>query len=215
MTRTASPQQIAFMSHLETLGIPLDGEAVSSLRASPRGIEVCQAGYSQVVDLDGGGTGVEVSVGIDPHSFTTIAQYLLELPWTQVSWLKESSKKDYCYQMPDPLTYPYTRDEVLNHRVGRKGKMFPGNLVEGVLLGISEDPIPAEYVDGQKLRTRLWVFDTRSNSYECRVMLGVSRTKRVKRPEQHRGRRREPLFGRTMDEVRARVQNMSSDTTKV
>jgi hypothetical protein len=216
MIKTISPQQIEFMSRLETsLGIPLDGEAVSSLRKSSRGIVVCQTGYffeNEVVELDCRGTGVTVSVGIEnpSHTVITIDQFWLELPWTQPSWLKEPPKKDYGYQMPDPLRHPYAREQVLNHRVGRRGKIYPGDLVEGVLLGISKESISAEYADQQKLCTRLWVFDTRGKSYTCRLLLAVSRTKPVKRPSHHRRMYRGPLFGRTMDEIGARVQNTSS-----
>src|SRR5579863_6743102 len=103
MTKTISPQQIEFMFRLETsLGVPLDGEAVSSLRKSSRGIVVCLTGYffeNEVVELDCGGTGMTVSVGIEnpSHSVITLDQYRLELPWTQLSWLGEPPKKDYGY----------------------------------------------------------------------------------------------------------------------
>lgn len=197
MIKTISSQQIAFLSRLETLGIPLDGEAVRRLRKSSRGIVVCQTGYffeNEVAELDCGGTGLSVSVGIEnpSHTVITIDQYWLELPWTQLSWLEEPPKKHYGYQMPDPLRYPYARELVLNHRVRRKGKIYPGDLVEGVLLGTSNEPIPAEYADRQQLRTRLWVFDTRGNSYTCRVLIAVSRTKQVKRSEHRRDMHHEP-----------------------
>lgn len=217
MTKSTSLQEITWMSRLETsLGIPLDGEAVSSLRKSSRGIEVCQTGYffeNEVVELDCGGTGITVSLGIEnpSHKVITIDQYRLKSHWTQISWLKEPTKKLYGYQMPDPLRHPYARDLVLNHRVGRKGKMYPGDLVEGLLLGLSDDAIPAEYVDGHKLSARVCLFDTRGNAYGCRVLLAVSRPPRVTTPHpQHRNR--EPLFERTREKVRATVQNTLIET---
>lgn len=183
MTKRVSPKEIALLSWLPTLGIPLDGEAVETLRANEYGLLVEQTGGrggtdNCVVELDRGGTAGVVSIGIEnsPGAVMTIAEYRLELPWTELSWLEEPSKKLYGYRMPaSQLLHPYAREKVLNHRVGSRGSLLPRGLLEGWLLGTSKEPIPMEYAHQQGLRTQVWVFDTRGNGYKCDTTLCVMR----------------------------------------
>jgi hypothetical protein len=85
--------------------------------------------------------------------------------------------------LTDPFGYSFScrrsiefeREAVLNHRVGNLGRFNPGGSFEGLLLGMGDAPIPAEYHERQALATRLVVFDSQGRHFASSFKLYVER----------------------------------------
>jgi hypothetical protein len=83
------------------------------------------------------------------------AQFDLMVDFSEESWLSRAEEK--IYRLPDQTTFH--RNEVLNHRTGRKGIVHRGHQIEGVLLAQSLNPIPEQYPTGSRLPAVLSIGD--------------------------------------------------------
>jgi hypothetical protein len=157
------------MEQLVVSGIPLDDGIVGDLRTSSQGLSLYQTGTSvenELFDIALGGFGVLISISVANDSPGTIyiGQYRLELPWPESNfrWLEDPRKKvprELSYSFPQYGPEGLERECVLNHRVGRQGRLLPGETIEGFLCGLGRACIPDEYQHRQDLSLRLSVFD--------------------------------------------------------
>jgi len=185
MNYKLSEGELGVFSDLQRAGIPLDKEIVDEIKAASRGLSVFQIGSlleNTAFDLDSGGSGYIVSVAIynDSNRRVRLSEFRLELPWdeAQFLWLSDPSRalpRKYAYSFPCRRSIEFEREAVLNHRLGNLGRLNPGGSCEGLLLGMGDAPIPAEYHDRQALKTRLLVFDSQGRHFASPLKLYVER----------------------------------------
>lgn len=202
MKNKMSQEEVVLASQLRRRGIPLDEKVVERMQATWRRLSISQTGTcleNAVFDLDSGETGYMLSVVIYNNSNQVVSAYefLLEMLWfePEFHWLEDPWRKvprEYAYSFPKHGPAGFERDVVLNHCLGRKGRINPGgDPLDGLLLGVGQQAIPEEYHHGQWLQTRLFVFDQRGNRYQENVRLFVDR-----RAQLYRRQRQEKLAGR-------------------
>ena len=170
---------------LRSGGIPLDEEVLESIEAACRGLSIHPAGNmpdTRIFELDSGGWGLMVSLAIhnDSPRILWLNEFRPEIPWWEprFRWLEYPLGKvprEYTYSFPDPGPVGFEPDDVLNHRLGRKGRLCPGDWIEGLLLGVGQEPMPSDYQDRQLLVMRLWVFDERGSKFGADIKLLVER----------------------------------------
>ncbi len=190
MKNRVSNEELKLLGNLQREGVPFDGEVLEDLKAASRGLSIYQTGSileNTVFDLNFGGSGYMISLVIANDADTVICphEFRLEIPWhePQFRWLEDPSRKsprEYTYSFPRRGPEGFERSVVLNHRLGRKGKLNPGGELDGLLLGVGQAPIPDEYSDRRGLLTRLSIFDERGNCYESDVELLVIRERQRK-----------------------------------
>ncbi len=186
MTEKLSKEQLVLASQLRGAGIPLDAEVLEAMQAACRGLSIYQTGTvveNRICDLVSGGWALMISLAIcnDSPRILWLHEFRLEIPWwePQFRWLEYPLGKvprEYTYSLPDPWPAGFEPDDVLNHRVGRKGRLYSGDCIEGLLLGVGQEPMPSHYQDRQALDMRLWVFDERGNRFGADVKLLVDRS---------------------------------------
>jgi hypothetical protein len=123
----------------------------------------------------------------------------LELPWKQTYfwWLEDPDEIDglsRCYRFVGASTLNFPRDLVINHRLRVTRAFLAGESVEGFLLGVGCDPIPAEFSQGKMIRAFLVLYDQFARSYKAPVELWADRTTRNLSPVRSRARRRGGLL---------------------
>jgi hypothetical protein len=103
-----------------------------------------------------------------------IRRYELELPWKddQFRWLEdpaEVGKPEDGYQYPDKSQI-FPRKSVLNHRIYGEGRLAPGDVAEGYLLGLGYESIPVDFRKGATITMKFSVFDQnlKPHSIDCR-----------------------------------------------
>jgi len=228
--RCVAIEAMLYYCHVEEEGKVYVGKAAGTastilrgrreMTAAGRGLSLYQVCLGRIFTLDCGATAFELGVGIrnDSHRITSPHAYRLEMVWEdeRFVWLEPSSRralpgKIYSWPGEGPLGRP--AGEVLNHRLGAKGKLFPGDCFEGFLLGVGDAAIPAIYRDQQCVLTKLSVFDGRSNRCEAKVKFRVNRSASVEQPQTAGSRRslgdwfREKRESRQLQEA-AKVENL-------
>ncbi|MGB9402105.1 MAG: hypothetical protein WCA98_01100 [Candidatus Acidiferrales bacterium] len=187
MCNCFAQSELIRFSELRNAGIPLDEEVVLVATAASRGLLLYPVAPSQIIELEWGGAGYLLGIGIRNESNRIMSPhaYRLEMPWEeeQIGWIEPCSRrappgKIYTWQGKGP---GYPASEVLNHRLGAKGRLFPGDCLEGWLLGAGHAAIPGAYRDRERVRTRLTVFGGRGNRYAMDVKFTVHRKALVKR----------------------------------
>jgi hypothetical protein len=187
MKHKLTDDEFRALSRLQKGDIPLDEEVLEDIRGGSRGLSVFQAGDSppdsSVFDLDSGGSGIMFPAAIynDSNRPIWVHEFRLGKLWhdAQFRWLDDplrTSPRTHSYSFPSPGPQGFEREEVLNHRVGRAGRLNPGGCLEGLLLGIGQTRMPDEWRDRQMLVTRLLVYDGRGGrQYSSDLNLLVSR----------------------------------------
>ena len=185
MCKGVSQADLILFSELRVAGIPLDDEVVRSLKAAGGGLRVCQsANYceSYVKDLESGGTGYVLSVVIYNESDRIVrpcAYRLIPLSNERdFRWLEASShgaEPKFFYRLPGETSGGFGPDKVLNHRLDGRYSLYPGDSLEGLLLGAGQVSIPTEYRDQQLAFTTLTIFDQRGIRCDTKVNLLMNR----------------------------------------
>ncbi len=211
MNNKVSQEELVLLSQLRSRGIPLDEEVLEAMQAACRGLSIYETGVgpeNTICDLIAGGMALMASVAIcnDSPRNVCIREFRPDIPWFEprFRWLPYPLGKvprQYTYSLPDPWAAGFEPDDVLNHRVGRRGKLLPGDCIEGLLLGVGQEPMPSHYRDRQTLVMRLWVIDSRGNRFPADIKLLVDRGAQLYRERKLRerasvARRRERLFDR-------------------
>src|SRR5207245_8412913 len=137
-----------------------------------------------VVVMPAGGTGYSLGINMYNESYRIISpvEYKLEIAWPEWQfrwlerpWTKTPRESDYLF--PSPGLAEHDPEDVLNHRLGSKGKILPGRDLDGLLLGVGHAPIPEQYKDRQAVWMQLSVIDQRGNPYGLKVKFMVHREK--------------------------------------
>lgn len=173
---------------LRSQGIPLDGDVLREMEHACRGLYLYQTPNileTAVFDLPDGGTGFILGLGIDNESdrIIVVQEYRLTIPWheSEFRWLEKpwtKKPREYLYLFPSRELDGFEPEVVLNHRLGREGRILPGPYFEGYLIGMGREPIPAEYGDRQFVRMQLSIFDQRARHYELNMKFLVGRETR-------------------------------------
>lgn len=153
----------------------------ANTRPAPPGLLVCQVGGvadTTAFDLPCGGTGfiLWVHVAVDMPAFR-ILSWELVLPWedAQFQWLADPSERvpsDGMYQVPGCVGLKYPRDQVLNHRRTLKR----GHSLDGLLLGLGFESIPARYRHGTTIDASLVLIDEMGRGFSSPVQLWTDRS---------------------------------------
>ncbi len=191
MKNNVSQEELMLMCQLRSKGIPLDEEVLEAMQDASRRPHIYQTGTvveNTIFDLHSGGTGYMLSIAIhnDSNRIVSPHEYRLEMLWfePEFRWLEDPWRKEpreYAYSFPKPRWAPFEREVVLNHRLGRNGRINPDGWLEGLLLGVGREPIPEKYHARQRLQTRLLVFDGRGNRFETDLNLLVDRSVQLNR----------------------------------
>jgi hypothetical protein len=182
-----SSEDLALVRQLRDAGIPLDGEVLEAAARTCSRLSVLQSPNfieTNVFDLESGGTGYMLSVVVhnDSDQIVRLQAFRLDIPWFENSfrWLQDpfrESPRQYTYSFPAPGPSGFERDIILNHRIGARGRIMPGDWVEGLLLGIGDEPMPGKYCDRQRVKMPFSVFDGKGKKYQLDAMFHVSRAK--------------------------------------
>jgi hypothetical protein len=198
VTKKVAQEELQLLSALRDAQIPLDDEVTEGMKVASRALSIYQTGSvneNDIFELDFGGTGFMLSIAIcnDSNRIISLQAFHLAMPWpeTDFRWLEDplrSVPREYTYSFFEGGPVAFEREVVLNHRLGRRGRLCPGDSFEGLLLGMGQLPIPDKHRDGQGLRTQLSIFDGQGNRYELNAQFRVSR-----REPQRRGQVRKSV----------------------
>ena len=197
--------QLGYARRIRSAGRPIhispdDGEA-SSLPSDT--LRVRQTGgviESTAFDW-GAGTGFKINLVVTSKiSGFAVSRIELEPPWKQTSfwWLEDPEVIDgpsRCYRFVGDSTLEFPRNLVINHRLQVTRPFSAGESVEGFLLGIGCDPIPAEFNQGKMIPSFLVLYDQFARPYRAPVELWADRTTRNLPAARSRAKRR----GRLLD----------------
>lgn len=185
------------MEQLIDSGVPLVEKVVSELRASCQGPSLYQTGTpveNELFDLPFSGFGLVVSIAICNDSPKTIhiSGYRLEPLWPEVGfrWLDDPRKKaprERSYSFPKYGPEGFEREYVLNHQVGRHGRLLADDCIEGFLCGVGQACIPDGYYHRQRLPIQLSVFDGRGQGTSIILNVLINREGRVRRRQRNEG----------------------------
>jgi hypothetical protein len=184
--------QLAYARRIRSAGRPIhipqdDGGACSlpsdALRVRQTG------GIIESTAFDwGAGTGFKINLVVTSNiSGFAVSHIEFEPPWTQTFfwWLEDPVAIDgpsRCYRFVGDSTLEFSRDIVINHRLQVTRPFSAGESVEGLLLGISCDPIPEEFSQGKMIPSFLVLYDQNLRPYRAPVELWADRTRRNIRP---------------------------------
>jgi hypothetical protein len=185
MGKKLSNEELRQLDRLQGEGIPFDQQIVNDLERASRGLSLSQTGDSaqnRVFDLDRGGWACTLAIAICNLSdwVNYVQEYRLEFLRFErnIEWLEDPFRKSprgYSYSFPPPGSLEFEREVVLNHRIGRKGRLNPEDSFEGLLLGKGQACLPDTFRDRQRMLAKLTVFDGRGDCYELKVTLYVDR----------------------------------------
>lgn len=205
--RKLGQQELQIVSQLRNAGIPLDDEVVRELTTAGQSLSIAQVGTvveNEIFELDDGGTGflIKLMISSDADRVISIHHIRPEIPWYEPTfrWLPKPlgrSPTARAYSFPKDGPEDLVPEVVLNHRIGRLGKFYPGDWAEGFLLGIGDEPIPEAYVDRQGVAMTLSICQSRGNVIPIDITLCCRRIRSISQRRVARTTTREPLFDLT------------------
>jgi hypothetical protein len=137
--------------------------------------------FNRIFDLVEGGTGYELELFLwnELDRPIDIQGYRIELPWgtPKLSLLrapKKSSPYFGNYVFPDGDYHDASY--VLNPMFARrKSRLNADQQVDGMLVAVGEESIPAEIPDNDRAPVTLTIFDTQGNKYQAQLVARVAR----------------------------------------
>jgi hypothetical protein len=179
-------EELRVLEELHHYGTPLDGTVLEEAKAACRGLEIFQTGNcteNVVFAQASGGVGIILSVDIENTSdrILRLEAVRLEMPWSAADfhWLRRPSSTEvrdwggYVLAASGPCGFDPS--VVLNHHFGRDSKFYPGDRIEGLLMGEGTALVPANYPDRTLVPMRLIVFTSRGERFGSWVSLSVRR----------------------------------------
>jgi hypothetical protein len=202
--KNAAFDQLAYARRIRNAGRPIhipadDGEAPcipsEDLRVRQTG------GLIESTAFDwGAGTGFKINLVVTSKvSGFAVSHIELEVPWklTYFWWLEDPVVVDgpwRCYRFVGNEVLEFKRELVINHRLQVTRPFSAGESVEGFLLGIGCDPIPAEFCQGRTIPALLVLYDQFARPYRTSVDLWADRTTKNLRPRRSSARRKGALL---------------------
>lgn len=215
MTRARYLQLLAYVRELAESGIPMDLDLIpeSDLVISPPKLLITpeEPGLTNAVCPLRNGLvayvfGLTIVNGLP--GTTWIFGYELELPWEdeRLHWLPcraDDGSRDGFYRFPGESCLEFRRENVLNHRIYRQGRLAHGNFLQGYLLGLGWKRVPRQFTHGDLVRAKLSVVDSIGRTSSAAVDLMVDRTMENARRKSRAdvAPRRRSLFTELSDEV--------------
>jgi len=209
---------------LERSGIPLEPAEYRARRSCGKGLVIQQVGSiatNVIFPLNAYSVGyiLELAIVSDVPGKAIITDVTLEVPWRTAwceglpgfEWLPGTDSvgnKLPMYAFPGETGLTYPREEVLNHQIGRKGGLRRGDLIEGLLLGVSYEPIPAKFRHGCEISVPLRICDQLGHSYSADFQLRVDRPVTATRTDSKKKPRRSLLSERDVCPVYSPVRAM-------
>lgn len=167
--------------------ILLDDDEFERMRQACLGLQIHEGGPSSAFNLPGGGAGYVLSVDIWNPSQRRLSpehivfegfegefrmrvfpdprkEYPMGLNHADRRRCEREIGLDYLlarqlYVFPELHWHRYSREEVLNHLIGPRRFLYPGDPpLEGFLLTVGQEPIPWNYSDGDHFKVRLTIF---------------------------------------------------------
>jgi len=191
MNNKISEEELVLASQLRGAGIPLDGEVLEGMQSAGRGLSIFDVGTiadTCIFNLDSGQMALMSLIAIcnDSPRIVWIHEYRVEVPWWEphFRWLEDPARKvprELTYSLPSPGPTDFERDAILNHRLRRKGRLSPGQCIQGLLLGVGQEPIPSNYRHRQALEMRVWVIDEKGNRFGADITFLVDREAQLAR----------------------------------
>jgi hypothetical protein len=146
----------ARLRQLQQLGLAMPFEHTFSDTQPPEiFVEQCSAGFdSSLFDLHDGRTLYFVWLSLAAEkAAVSVYDFRFVPPWPDNNFVQlpafADSSRGGAYVLPNNWDLP--REDVLNFRFGKTGWRLSSRRVEGVLCGLSETPIPAEYPHGAQI----------------------------------------------------------------
>jgi hypothetical protein len=120
-----------------------------------------------------------------------VQAYRLKIPWSEanIRWLQFPLKeipRDYSSAYWAFGCSAFGPEMLLKDRVGRKGTLYPGDCLDGRLLGAVEDSIPLEYDDRKRVTVELSIYDGQERCYDLQASLRIHRRKVMLRKSSRR-----------------------------
>lgn len=142
---------------------------------------------------------VNMSITIT-QSELAIAGIFLGLPWMDhgLSLIEDplvTGARYDSYWFPGADTLAFEREAAINHVVNVQRLLRRGKTMEGLLLWVGSEPIPAAFVHGSRFPASVIVFDQFDNPYTSEIVLWTNRSRREVR-DKHKRRVRPSLFSR-------------------
>ena len=179
-------QETALFEDLHRWGTPLDEGVLRNARLASQGLKITQFGAApeNIAYVKASGMmGIMLNMCIENVSdrIVKVDAIRLQLPWSDADfhWLQKQSPKvlnqwgGYVLSACGP--YGINPAIVLNHRLTPNFKFYPGDVLEGCLLGESSAPVPTEYLDRMVIPVRLLIFAGSRGSYEGWLHIGICR----------------------------------------
>jgi hypothetical protein len=185
-------RELRRLEELHEGGTFVDPTVLEEARAARRGLEIDQDPnwfQSLVLPKASGGVGIVVSLEMENVSDRIIRPKAarLQLPWPDADfhWLKKPSSKEVRerggYVLAACGTHEFHPSVVLNHRFGRDLELYPGDSIEGFLLGVGTASVPDTYPNYMRVPARLTVFTGKCDSYGAWVELALMREEQPRR----------------------------------
>jgi hypothetical protein len=107
----------------------------------------------------------------------------------------------------------FSRDTVLNHLIGPSGTINPGEVIEGVLIGLClSQRIPSEYLHGFDVPAELSIVDQFGNKHSGEIGLQIDRSATWRPLNYQRGT---GLYGAAEGRDEIRVNQTSSPADEI
>jgi len=172
MCRPTTAEQFARARRLHELGVAVDYDEFERMRADAAGLSIFENGPGVVVGMPTEQTACSFDVAIANNSTCNrLAPSAIRFEgpdWLQGLRLLPDPRrtktvtrplgKNIAKRIKYPVAYflrpdqvPYLRDEVLNHRLGERHKLLPGDVVQAYILAITDSHIPLNYKDGDQV----------------------------------------------------------------
>lgn len=178
---------------LEGLGVPLEPLEYRLVCGPGGGLLIAQEGdiaTNIITELKHGIVACVLDLRIvsnEPGKIF-IMDYALELPWAvnEVQWLPSLQSRPNqasCYEYFDSqLIYP--GDVVLNDRMEARSPLQHGDMISGLLLGVSYERVPPKYRHGSDIVVPLVLYDQFHRAHSDRVHLWLDRSISLDRRKQ-------------------------------
>ena len=207
--RPTTPEEMAIARKLRDRGFVFDQDEFAQMERDCLCLSILQNGSfpSTAFDL-AGATGYifnTVIVNESPEKILSPSFIDFDGPSWEVgiellSDPRQQVPRKYCYEFPDPKLCGFEREAVLNHTIGGKRVLYPGESLEGLFLATGIAPIPLEYEDRSPCEVAITLYDQAGRSVRSVFKLIIQRSvehKRIKkRIEAAAGRQpKEPTTG--------------------
>ena len=172
---TEKLEQRALWRRISAAGCPLD-----EIEDAEPGLLIRQNDESEMFVLGPGGTCCVLDVQIVNGAKTAISAsgFEIRLPWGGEDFIwptdpHEQNSKQEIYRLPFGWEFP--RDQVLNHRTYKQGKLKFGDWMNGFLLCWGTQAIPVRYKHSTRVSAELAVIDQFGNAHPASIELPVNR----------------------------------------